>query len=81
MLSGERRGELLGMSGAGGDSCGIPLSILPRPAPTCSPVYAWNPLTTIPRRTTLEKQLAADALTPDTLKARQLLGLGRRESK
>jgi hypothetical protein len=44
-------------------------------------LYAWNPLTTIPRRTTLEKQLAADALTPDTLKARQLLGLGRRESK
>lgn len=33
------------------------------------------------RRTTLEKQLAADALTPDTLKARQLLALGRRESK
>ncbi|KAK8854506.1 hypothetical protein IAR55_003245 [Kwoniella newhampshirensis] len=32
------------------------------------------------RRTTLEKQLAADALTPDSLKARQLLALGRRES-
>ncbi|KAK1920995.1 putative serine/threonine-protein kinase orb6 [Papiliotrema laurentii] len=32
------------------------------------------------RRTTLEKQLAADALTPDTLKARQLVALGRRES-
>ncbi|OCF75660.1 AGC/NDR/NDR protein kinase [Kwoniella mangroviensis CBS 8886] len=32
------------------------------------------------RRTALEKQLAADALTPDTLKARQLLALGRRES-
>lgn len=33
------------------------------------------------RRTTLEKTLAADASTPDTLKARQLLALGRRESK
>jgi len=33
------------------------------------------------RRTTLEKQLAADGLTPDTLKTRQLLALGRRESK
>jgi hypothetical protein len=33
------------------------------------------------RRTTLEKQLAADALTPDSLKARQLIALGRRESK
>ncbi|KAK4689636.1 hypothetical protein P7C73_g467, partial [Tremellales sp. Uapishka_1] len=32
------------------------------------------------RRTTLEKQLHADALTPDSLKARQLLALGRRES-
>ncbi|GFZ52116.1 Serine/threonine-protein kinase CBK1 [Saitozyma sp. JCM 24511] len=32
------------------------------------------------RRTTLEKQLAADALTPDSLKARQLIALGRRES-
>ncbi|ORY32149.1 putative serine/threonine-protein kinase orb6 [Naematelia encephala] len=32
------------------------------------------------RRTTLEKQLAADALTPDTIKARQLMALGRRES-
>ncbi|WWC90369.1 uncharacterized protein L201_005302 [Kwoniella dendrophila CBS 6074] len=32
------------------------------------------------RRTTLEKQLAADALTPDSIKARQLLALGRRES-
>ncbi|WWD19359.1 hypothetical protein CI109_103818 [Kwoniella shandongensis] len=32
------------------------------------------------RRTALEKQLAADALTPDSLKARQLLALGRRES-
>lgn len=33
------------------------------------------------RRTALEKQLAADALTPDSLKARQLINLGRRESK
>jgi protein-serine/threonine kinase len=33
------------------------------------------------RRTTLEKTLAADSSTPDTLKARQLLALGRRESK
>nr|ODN86247.1 AGC/NDR/NDR protein kinase [Cryptococcus depauperatus CBS 7841] len=32
------------------------------------------------RRTALEKQLAADALTPDSLKARQLINLGRRES-
>ncbi|ORX38172.1 putative serine/threonine-protein kinase orb6 [Kockovaella imperatae] len=32
------------------------------------------------RRTTLEKQLAADTLTPDSLKARQLMALGRRES-
>ena len=39
-------------------------------------------LLTVPlSRTTLEKQLAADALTPDSLKARQLLALGRRESK
>ena len=33
------------------------------------------------RRTTVEKQLAADQLTPDTVKQRQLLMLGRRESK
>ncbi|KAI9634344.1 putative serine/threonine-protein kinase orb6 [Dioszegia hungarica] len=32
------------------------------------------------RRTTLDKQLAAEVSTPDTLKARQLLALGRRES-
>jgi protein-serine/threonine kinase len=29
----------------------------------------------------LEKQLASDLVTPDSLKARQLLALGRRESK
>jgi protein-serine/threonine kinase len=33
------------------------------------------------RRTTLEKQIAADALTPDSIKARHLQALGRRESK
>lgn len=33
------------------------------------------------RRTTLEKSLGADTVTPDSLKARQLLALGRRESK
>lgn len=32
-------------------------------------------------RTALEKQLTADLVTPDSLKARQLLALGRRESK
>ncbi|WVQ74170.1 hypothetical protein IAR50_003763 [Cryptococcus sp. DSM 104548] len=32
------------------------------------------------RRTVLEKQLASDVLTPDSLKARQLINLGRRES-
>ncbi|WVQ79757.1 hypothetical protein IAT38_001857 [Cryptococcus sp. DSM 104549] len=32
------------------------------------------------RRTQMEKQLAADALTPDSFKGRQLMALGRRES-
>lgn len=36
---------------------------------------------TIYRRTTLEKQLAADHETPDHMKHRQLQALGRRESK
>ena len=29
----------------------------------------------------MEKQVAADAMTPESLKARHLLALGRRESK
>lgn len=33
------------------------------------------------RRTTLERQLHSDQMTPESIKARQLLALGRRESK
>lgn len=42
--------------------------------------HSIDPAITV-RRTTLEKQLAADHETPDHMKHRQLQALGRRESK
>lgn len=46
-----------------------------------SPFVRGGGLTWDPRRTALEKQVAADVMTPESLKARHLLALGRRESK